>query len=313
MKRLLWFLLFTLLTGTPAFAIELRLMTGDERGTYYQIGQEIAAQTEKVGISLNVLPSDGSWANLTALLNGDTELAIFQLDAFLRAARNFYQNTSRDISEEIKAVMTLYHDEIHVIKAKDRPLDFAGQTGFVVGCGPVNSGSCISADVIGGFYGKQFSYRNDSYDRSLADLKAGKLDLVVITGGKPLKLLADQEGLDLVSLPRTEKSAEVYLNTSITPDDYAWLDHPVETFGVRSALATMIQEQDGLANDIVGTVHFTILVNEARLKAHGHPKWKDVLFSGYNERVMHQAVRNSLAACNVLKNYGYSCQDLVRE
>ncbi len=312
MRWLLWLLLLTGLSSLPALAIELRLMTGDEQGTYYQIGQEIARETEKVGLSLQVLPSEGSWANIVALFNNDTEFAIFQLDAFLRAARNFYRNTTTNIHDEIKVVMPLFHEEIHVIKAKGSAVDFNKQEKFVVGCGFENSGSCISADGIAEFYGKEFTYVHESYEQDLADLKAGKLDLVIITSGKPYKLLAEQAGLDLVDLPQTSNAAEVYLYTTITPQDYAWLDRPVATYGVRSVLATMIQEQEGLADDLVGTVHFSILINEERLKKNGHPKWNEVLFRAYNDKVAHEAVLNSIGVCNVIRNYGYTCRALAR-
>ncbi len=295
----------------PVHAVDLRLMTGDEQGTYYQIGREIARETEKVGVNLQVLPSAGSWANIIALFNSDTEFAIFQLDAYIKAARNLYQNTNLDIRDEIKVVMPLYHEEIHIIKNKERVLDFATQEKFVVGCGPENSGSCLSADVIAEFYGKQFTYVHNSYEQALADLKAGTLDLVVITAGKPYKLLTGQTGLDLVSLPRTRKAAEFYLYTTISQEDYAWLEQPVETYGVRSVLATMIQEQEGLANDLVGAVHFTILINEDHLKKAGHPKWHEVFFRAYNEKTSHAAVINSLGAYNVIKSYGYNGRNLA--
>ncbi|MGK2905811.1 MAG: TAXI family TRAP transporter solute-binding subunit [Desulfuromonadales bacterium] len=311
MKWMLWLCLMVGMWSSPALAIDLRLMTGDEQGTYYQIGQEITEQTDKVGIRLKVLPSEGSWSNIIALFNSDTEFAIVQMDAFLKAARNFYLNTANNIHDEIKVVMPLYHEEIHVIKAKESTVDFADEKTFVVGCGPQNSGSCLSAEVMAEFYGKEFTYINESYDQSLVDLKAGKLDLVIITAGKPFKLLTGQAGLDLVSLPRTRKAAELYLYTSITPQDYAWLDRPVETYGVRSVLATMIQEQEGLANDLVGAVHFTILINEDHLKKQGHPKWQEVPFRGYHENIAHMAVLNSLGACDVIKNYGYDCKALA--
>ena len=293
------------------FAVDLRLMTGDEQGTYYEIGREIAHETDKVGINLQVMPSAGSWENIIALFNNDTEFAIFQLDAYIKAARNLYQNTTLDIRDEIKVVMPLYHEEIHVIKAKERPLDFNTEEKFVVGCGLENSGSCLSADVIAEFYGKQFKYVHSSYEEALSDLKTGALDLVVITAGKPLKLLSEQTGLDLIPLPRTKKAAEFYLYSTINAQDYPWLDHPVETYGVRSVLATMIQEQEGLANDLVGTVHFTILINEDRLKKAGHPKWKEVFFRAYNETTTHSAVLNSLGAYNAIRSYGYSGRTLA--
>lgn len=313
MRVLFSLVLLLALGASPLPAIDLRLMTGEERGTYHQIGTEIASTTARTGVSLEVLPSAGSWANIVALFNNDTEFAIFQLDAYLKAALNLYQNTSRDISNEIKVVMPLYRDEIHVIKAKERTLDFATEEDFVVGCGQESSGSCLTAEVIAEFYGKRFSYRHGSFESALADLKDGKLDLVIITAGKPYKLLHEQSGLDLVPLPQTKKAAEVYLYTAITPQDYPWLDRSVETYGVRSVLATMIQEQEGLANDLVGTVHFSILINEEQLKQTGHPKWNEVLFQGFNEKIAHAAARNSLATCGMLRNFGYNCRDLARQ
>ena len=73
----------------------------------------------------------------------------------------------------------------------------------------------------------------------------------------------------------------------------------------------MIQEQSGLANNIIGSVHFSILVNEQALQKEGHPKWKDVLFKGYTEGITHKGVINSIGACNVIQDFGYNCNDLA--
>ena len=169
------FLIAGLLAG-QALAVDLRLMSGDEQGTYYQIGREIARETDKVGLNLQVLPSAGSWANIIALFNNDTEFAIFQMDAYIKAGRNLYQNTALDIRDEIKVVMPLYHEEIHLIKTRDSPLDFTTEEKFVVGCGPENSGSCLSAEVIAEFYGKQFTYVHTSPKKIKTNRSPSALD-----------------------------------------------------------------------------------------------------------------------------------------
>jgi TRAP transporter TAXI family solute receptor len=311
MKYFIFVLLLTLLSVPPCMAVNLRLMTGPEQGTYYQVGQEIAEQTEKVGLHLEVIPTEGSWANIVGLFNNDTEFAIFQIDAFLQAAKNLYNNKAEDIHDEIKVVMPLYNEEIHVIKSKARELDFASEEHFVIGCGRENSGSCLSAGVIADFYGKEFNYVYDDYENALDDLREDKLDLVIITSGKPNALLVDQTGLDLVSLPRTRKAAELYLYTDITADDYPWLEQTVETYAVLSVLATMIQEQEGLANDLVGTLHFAMQVNEDKLKQYGHPKWRDVFFTRYIESVGHVGALQSIGVCRYMKRYGHRCSELV--
>jgi TRAP transporter TAXI family solute receptor len=311
MKYFVHVLLIILLSVSSCFAVNLRLMTGPEHGTYYQVGNEIAERTEEVGLHLEVIPTEGSWANIVGLFNNDTEFAIFQIDAFLQAAKNLYKNKAEDIHDEIKVVMPLYNEEIHVVKAKQRELDFASEEHFVVGCGYENSGSCLSAGVIADFYGKEFSYIHSDYENALGALKAGNLDLVIMTAGKPVNLLVNQTGIDLVSLPRTRKAAELYLYTNITSDDYPWLEQSVDTYAVLSVLATMIQEQEGLANDLVGTLHFAMQVNEDELKEHGHPKWRDVFFTRYIESVGHVGALQSIGVCKYMKRYGHRCNELV--
>ncbi|MCK4507800.1 MAG: hypothetical protein KAU27_04635 [Desulfuromonadales bacterium] len=313
MKHIIVSLLLVLLSASPGMAVNLRMMTGPEQGTYYQVGQEIAEHTEEVGLHLEIIPTEGSWANIVGLFNNDAEFAIFQLDAFLQAEKNLYKNKAEDIHDEIKVVMPLYNEEIHVIKAKGRELDFATEERFVVGCGRENSGSCLSAGVIADFYGKRFRYVYDDYENALDDLRAGKLDLVILTAGKPYGLLVDQVGLGLVSLPRSRKAVDIYLYTEITADDYPWLEQPVETYAVRSVLATMIQEQEGLANDLVGTLHFAIQVNQDKLKKHGHPKWQDVFFAGHIRDAGHVGALQSLGVCNFMKRYGHRCTDMVSD
>jgi TRAP transporter TAXI family solute receptor len=296
---------------SPARAIELRLMTGPEQGTYHQIGQEISEATEPSGIQLEVLPSQGSWANIVALFNSETEFAIFQVDAFVTAAKNLYRNTSININQDIRVVMPLYREEIHVIKAQGTELNFADRKSFVIGCGPENSGSCLTAAVIAEAYDKDFRYVRGDYTSAIAGLKAGTLDLVIITAGKPYPLLVGQSGLELVSLPVFNKFVEYYSRTSIGPQDYPWLKEEVDSYAVRSVLATMIQEQEGLANDLVGSVHFSLRINESRLKRNGHPKWNDVQFSGYIKELSHTGAMRSLGVCNAIRDFGYRCTDMT--
>lgn len=312
MQKILLTAIITCAFVSTSLAVELRLMTGPEQGTYYQIGQETSAVTKSTGVYLKVVPSAGSWENIVALFNSDTEFAIFQVDAFITAAKNLYRNTAVNIKDDIHVVMPLYREEVHVIKALDRELDFAEQKIFVVGCGPENSGSCLTASVIEESYGKQFQYDYDDYEATLDKLRAGKIDLMILTAGKPYPLLVGQKGLELVPLPSFNKSKEYYSRASLGSKDYPWLENEVATYAVRSVLATIIHEEEGLANDLVGSVHLSIRVNQEKLKANGHPKWNDVLFTGYIEGLAHAGALRSLSACKTIKSYGYNCTDMAR-
>jgi TRAP-type uncharacterized transport system substrate-binding protein len=297
--------------STSLQAVELRLMTGPKTGTYYQIGQETSLATEPSGVQLQVLPSQGSWENIVALFNSDTEFAIFQIDAFARAAENLYRNTGVSINEDIHVVMPLFSEEVHVIKAKDKGLNFTEQQSFVVGCGPENSGSCLTAAVIEDVYKKNFNYTHKDYETALDELRNGAIDLVIITAGKPYPLLLEQTGLDLVAMPRFKKASKFYSWTNLGPQDYPWLERDVEVFAVRSVLATMIQEEEGLANDLVSSVHYSLLGHEEELKKSGHPKWNDVQFTGYIKGFSHAGALRSLGVCNTITTFGYRCSDMV--
>lgn len=311
MQRFLLTVLLLVFHVSPSLAVELRLMTGPETGTYYQIGQETSRVTERSGVYLQVIPSQGSWENIVALFNSDTEFAIFQIDSFARAAKNLYRNTGISINNDIHVVMPLYSEEVHVIKAKRKELDFTGKRSFVVGCGAKDSGSCLSASVIEEIYGKDFKYVHEDFETALASLKAGSIDLVIVTAGKPYPLLVQQTGLDLVSLPRFDEATDFYSWTSLGPEDYPWLEREVDVYAVRSVLATMIHEEDGLANDLVSAVHYSLLGNENELKEKGHPKWNDVQFNGYIKDFSHAGARRSLGVCSAIRDFGYRCSDMV--
>ncbi len=311
MQRLFLTLVLFCFWSTSSQAVELRLMTGPETGAYYQIGQEASLATDPSGVHLQVLPSQGSWENIVALFNSDTEFAIFQIDAFARAAENLYRNTGVSINEDIHVVMPLFSEEVHIIKAKEKNLNFAKQQSFVVGCGPENGGSCLTAAVIEDVYNKQFSYIHEGFETSLTKLRNGTIDLVIITAGKPYPLLIEQTGLDLVTLPRFKKASDFYSWTSLGPEDYPWLQRDVEVFAVRSVLATMIHEEEGLANDLVSSVHYSLLGNKEELKKTGHPKWNDVQFTGYIKNFSHAGALRSLGVCNAITDFGYRCSDMV--
>ncbi len=292
-------------------AVNLRLMTGPETGTYYQIGQETSQVTVPSGIHLEVLPSQGSWQNIVALFNSNTEFAIFQIDGFASAARNLYLNTGSRINEDIRVVMPLFSEEVHVVKARERAIDFANQQSFVVGCGPENGGSCLTASVLEDVYNKKFTYLHADFVTAFDQLRNGSLDLVIVTAAKPYPLLAEQTGLDLVALPRFDKVTNFYSWTSIGPADYPWLKREVDVYAVRSVLATMIQEQEGLANDLISSIHYSLMGNESELKKTGHAKWNDVQFTGYIKGFSHAGALRSLDVCNAIMDFGYDCDDML--
>ena len=77
-------LLLCLVLSNECFAVDIGLITGGEKGTYYQFGLNIKELAKRGGINLNVYPSQGSIENIYAVFKRkqpQTQMGIVQADA----------------------------------------------------------------------------------------------------------------------------------------------------------------------------------------------------------------------------------------
>ena len=80
------FMLLTLVSSIVIYVVTLeslpekaRIHSGIDSGLYYRIASEIAPSiTERSSVPVEVVPSNGSIANITALEQGESEFAIVQ-------------------------------------------------------------------------------------------------------------------------------------------------------------------------------------------------------------------------------------------
>src|SRR5438105_13602875 len=109
-------------------AAEFKIVTASTRGTYIQIGRDIASfVAPQADIDLEVLPSAGSAENVKRLrYEPGVKFAIVQSDvyqAFLdqAAAGNA---EARQIIQPLRVIMPLYNEEIHFIVRADSDLNY---------------------------------------------------------------------------------------------------------------------------------------------------------------------------------------------
>ena len=143
------------LFATVAMAVDAqyKIVTASERGTYIQIGKDLAKLVAPAArIELQALPSVGSSENVERLrYEAGVKLAMVQSDvyqAFLDLAANGNAEAGAMI-RPLRVVMPLYNEEIYFIARSDSALNFVHEIkDSKINVGPLRSGTAMSATTI---------------------------------------------------------------------------------------------------------------------------------------------------------------------
>ncbi|HWC01212.1 MAG TPA: TAXI family TRAP transporter solute-binding subunit [Methylomirabilota bacterium] len=259
-------------------ATEMGIMTGGERGTYYQFGLNLQKLAREHDVNLTVHLSKGSIENIYAVYQKPaTQMGIVQSDVLAFVARVQSDPVLRRIAKKTKMVLPLYNEEIHIL-ARPGIAEFDDLGDRRVAIGREGSGTYLTARLL--FNVADVSPREMvliDTDEALAELKAGRIDAMFYVAGYPVKLfsegVSEADGLGLV--PILNKSiTEFYPRAEIPANTYRWQPNPVPTVAVKSVLISFdFRRRDC---DSVGRFAKTITDNLDWLKKNGHPKWNAV-------------------------------------
>jgi TRAP transporter TAXI family solute receptor len=270
-------MLVAALTGLSA-AVEMGLITGSEKGTYYQFGLNLQRLVKSSDIDLNVLTSKGSVENVYAVFQRPgTQMGIVQGDVLAFVARVQTDPVLKRIAKKIKMVFPLYNEEIHLLGRREI-VDFDDLADRRVAIGREGSGTYLTARLL--FKVSEVQPKEMvliDTDEALAELKAGRIDAMFYVAGYPVKLftesVADPDGLALI--PITNKSIlEFYPNVEIPAKTYAWQPSAVSTVAVKAVLVSYDFRQRDCES--VGKFGQILANNLDWLRKNGHPKWKVV-------------------------------------
>jgi hypothetical protein len=101
--------------SAAAAATDLGLITGGEKGTYYQFGLNLQALAKQHGVNLSVYPSRGPIENVFAVYQRPaTQLGIVQSDVLAFVSRVQTDPVLKRIAKKTKMVFPLYNEEIHI-------------------------------------------------------------------------------------------------------------------------------------------------------------------------------------------------------
>jgi TRAP transporter TAXI family solute receptor len=263
---------------TAAAAADLGLITGGERGTYYQFGLNLQRLMKPGGTNLSVYNSKGSIENIYAVYQRpNTQMGIVQSDVLAFVSRVQADPVLTRIARKTRMVFPLYNEEIHLLGRRGIT-DFDDLADRRVAIGREGSGTFLTARLL--FKVSEVTPKEMvliDTDEALAELKAGRIDAMFYVAGYPVKLFTEQvtEADGLALIPILNKSiTEFYPSVEIPANTYAWQPTPVNTAAVKAVLVSF--DFRGPHCDLVGRFAQTIADNMEWLTKNGHPKWKSV-------------------------------------
>jgi len=283
--------LFLFLPGTgaaPAGAADFQknIMTGGPKGTYIRIGRDIAAVAAACGQTLTVQESAGSLENLAAVKNRVyTQFGIVQSDVLDYV--NSYSATDADLRRAILGVRImypLYNEEVHVLARREIP-NLAALSGKKVAIGKTDSGNYLTATLILDILRVQNTERLPlNPDEALPKLVAGEIDALFYVAGAPTALFNDPsiDGAKFHLLPITEQPLlATYTPSRVEGGTYPFQPDPVDLVAVKAVLMTFDyqpgrNEYHRQSCKAASDMASLILTNLDKLRAEGHPKWKQI-------------------------------------
>ena len=278
-------------TGTVPY----KIVTASERGTYIQIGRDLAKfVAPAANVDLEVLPSAGSAENVQRLrYEPGVKFALVQSDvyqAFLDLAAGGNAEAGEMI-RPLRVIMPLYNEEIYFIVRANSPLNFVHEIkGTKINVGPLRSGTAMSATTIyRQLFGAPLPDANASFlsnEEALLKLVSDSgLDVVVAVGGQPFKLLVDMkpEARKLVKLlkfdpanPASTAAFKTYFPATIRASSYPnLLAADIPGAAVKAFLVTYDYTLGGSVERLSKFAR-SLCENFPKLQAEGHPKWREV-------------------------------------
>jgi len=265
------------LSPAPAATTDMGIVTGGTKGTYIQIGYDIARLVKQEGIYLNVYPSNGSLDNVADVYERkDVQLGIVQSDvlASIRSSGNTQLN---DIAKQIRMIFPLYNEEVHVLASRSIK-SFADLQGKVVAIGSEGSGTALTASLffeLAGITPSEVKYGDPK--KALMLLRSEVIDAMFYISGYPVSLFSGIYTENLHLLPLTDQRIGEHYVTSVIPaGTYSWQKESVDTFAVKAVLMSYGYDENHENCKNVGAVARIIYSNEGWLKKNGHAKWEHV-------------------------------------
>ncbi len=278
-----------------AAAAQFKIVTASERGTYIQIGRDLAKFVAPgADIELEVLPSAGSAENVHRLrYEPGVKFALVQSDvfqAFINQADAGKKEAGAIISP-LRVIIPLYNEEIYFIARADAPFNFVHEIRDAkINAGAMRSGTAMSSTTIYRLLFQQavpdatttFFSNEDALVKLITDKS---VDLVIVVAGQPARLLAEMkpEARALIKLlkfdpkhPTSSAVLKTYFSSTVQASNYPnLLTEDLPSLAVKAFLVTYDYNLRATVGNLTRFAR-SLCLSFDLLQKDGHPKWKEV-------------------------------------
>ena len=233
--------------------------TGGTSGTYYAFGGVLGTHIkEQTGITVNVVSTDGSKANILGIDAGNYQLATVQSDVMAYAWEGSRSFETEGALDSFRVIGGLYAEAVQLVTMDPEIKTVADLAGKKVSIGAAGSGVYFNAiDVLtaAGLSEEDIDPQYQSFADSADALKDGKIDAAFIVAGAPTPAITELcTTADAYLVPIDGEIAEAlmascpfYTTYVIPADTYEGQTEDVTTVTVK---ATMIVSADASEDDV---------------------------------------------------------------
>src|ERR1044072_8833142 len=272
-----------------------KIVTADQRGTYFAIGNDLAKMVaSRADIDLEVVPTSGSAENVKLLRHEPgVNRAIVQADvyqAFVDRGASRTPEAAR-ITRPLRVILPLYNTEIHYIARADSDLNYLHDIKDAkINGGLVGSGAAFITHTL---YRKMFDRpmpeANATFmpnDEALVKLITDKsIDVAVVAAGQPAPIIANMkpEAQKFIKLlrfdpkhPSSKRPLSIYAPATVRAASYPnLLTEDFTTIAVGAFLVTYVYKLEATTRYLVRFAR-SLCRNFDTLQKSGHPKWREV-------------------------------------
>ena len=177
------------LTACAGGSTTMTMGTGGTAGTYYAFGGILGNQIKtSTGITVNVVSTDGSKANILGIEAGNYQLGTVQSDVMAYAAAGTRSFEKEGALDSFRVIGGLYAEAVQLVTMDANIKSVADLKGKKVSIGAAGSGVYFNAiDILGaaGLTEADIVPQYQSFANSADALKDGKIDAAFIVAGAP--------------------------------------------------------------------------------------------------------------------------------
>ena len=254
----------SVLAANPDWPKSLTLGTASPGGVYYIYGDELAKiLTEKLGIAVNPLPTQGPVHNVKLVDSGGAEFGLITMGVGLQGWNGAGDWTSGKQFRNMRALFPMYDTPFQAVVLLRSGVNSLEQLNNKhVGVGPKAGTGGTYIPGIMKILGISAQISNGSFADMAGELSAGQYDAIMTLTGAPMPAVQDIEAKESVAFirPSPEQIATVrkavpeFSVSKIAAGTYNSLDKDYDTFGVYNFAIGRADLPDDLVYQLVKAV-----------------------------------------------------------